>query len=148
MIVAEMSNATEMATVLLGLHGLGVDEMLTELGKMFPDASRDEFDRAFGIAQEELQSRAKQSFDEADHLTMMASMLDGLPEGTKFDEAVAIKAKQGNAFAIQYLAMTNSKAYRVRTALFEAAINMHPDWQRSPHGFKWIGNDPPSRLPR
>jgi len=138
-----MSTTTEMATALLNdMRGLRVDQMIAELGKRFPKVSRDEFDRAFGIAQEELQARAKMSFDEADYLGTMASMLDGLPKGTKFDEAVAIKAKQGNAFALQYLAMTNSKAYRVGTALFEAAIEVHPDWRRTQTGIKWIGDGP------
>jgi hypothetical protein len=52
-----------------------------------------------------------------------------LPEGSALGEAAAIKAAQGDALALAVLAQINSPRYRLKLALIDAGIELHPGWR-------------------
>jgi hypothetical protein len=55
-------------------------------------------------------------------------LFDGLPRSTTLTEACRIKAAQGDQFARQYLDFLTSKEYRIFSALWDAAVKVHPGW--------------------
>lgn len=57
-------------------------------------------------------------------------ILSGLPKATTFYEACVIKAAQGHTLAQHALRQMNSREYRVHEALFDAAVDVHPGWER------------------
>jgi hypothetical protein len=62
------------------------------------------------------------------------ALLDGLPKGTTLDEAAKIRAAEGNPFAKRVLAELNSREYRLTSALFVAAVDLHPGWRNTGDG--------------
>lgn len=82
----------------------------------------------------ELLDRAEQSKRQMAASAEIGTIFDGLPEGTTLQEAAEIKARGGDPLAIAWLAHQNSRASRLYHALFDAAVDTHPDWQRTAPG--------------
>lgn len=123
------------------------EENLLELDRRFPNLTRDQFERAYQIRKDEVEQRAKAFSAESEMLSKMAGVMKGLPEGTTFDDAVRIKAEQGDAFAVSYLKHINSTEQRTHSALLMAAFLYHPDWHPKENGhIKWIGKGSPPAL--
>lgn len=141
------STARQIADALHSMKGLKMEEMLQKLGEQFADASQDDVERGFGIAGEELEERAKTAFAEAESLSSLAFVLSDKPEGVSGEDHIRAKAKAGDPFAVAYVKQTVSTAYKIRSALFDAAIQLHPDWKANDDGtWSFVGAGSPPKI--
>jgi hypothetical protein len=120
-------------------------EIHRRLDTRFPGIGNDQIKRAFDVLSDELREakreadaeyrRATREIDEALYL------LHGLPANTTIEEAVEIKAAQGDPIALQWRAIMSTRKYRVEEALEQAAYQAHPEWKETPDGhFEWKGD--------
>jgi hypothetical protein len=57
------------------------------------------------------------------------------------EEAIEIKARQGDPIALHWQASMNTREYRLIEALGEAAHLAHPEWMQTREGhFEWTGD--------
>jgi hypothetical protein len=126
------------------------NQMIADAQRRFPGVSTEELRWAFEVVDFENDERHREHMEryaqERPFMDEIGKMFEGLPEGTRLDDAVKIKAAQGNAFAIKYLAYTRTKAYRAREALSEAAYAAHPLFEQRGDVIYWLGDleDEPS----
>jgi len=113
----------------------------------FPTITPEQFDRAIDVAVADLRAEAEMDREESLHLDAPRQLFDGLPSGTKLAEAARIKAAQGVPCGIRLHRFLTSRTYRLSTALVEAAMERHPDFERSDklHVWQYLGDgDGPS----
>jgi hypothetical protein len=118
------------------------ENMLVDLGKRFPDCGRDQFERAFHIARDQMQEAQRAYVEdyerESRFLEWALEIMEEFP-GIKFGEAVAIKAGAGDPLALEYIRHEQTPARRTYAALADAAYNAHPQFSVIPHGYMWHG---------
>lgn len=135
-----MPLSRQIADAVKSMRGMKAEDMFDDVHRKFPQASSAEVDRGFDIACDELEQEGRDHLKGADALTQAAKLLDGMPAGTKFADAVRVKAENGDPLAVALRDHANSIESRIHEALFEKAIDLHPDWERSKPGrFRWIG---------
>ena len=109
-------------------------EAIALIRKQFPGIVTEELKAAFAVYDDEEDARfAEQEaayLQEKAFLTEGEKMFDGLPDNITFDEAVKIKAAQGNTWAIAYLASEDTQARRTYCALVDAAYATHPQFEQ------------------
>lgn len=130
---------TDVVSFIVSMKGQKLETMLLKIADRFPDLTNEQMERALAIAVDEMERRGREALREAEELGVMASVFDGLPEGTTFDDACKIKAEAGDEFAIAWLAQVNSPEYRTRMALLNAAFDAHPDWTREGDHIRYVG---------
>jgi hypothetical protein len=119
-------------------------ELFAAMQARFPDCTISEVGRVMQISLdaskqelEEAEARTeyiRQEIDEWDHV------YDGLDRKMPFEEAVEIKAAQGDPAALTWQAYFASKYYRMGVALLEAAMAKHPLYESHPRGgWQWLG---------
>lgn len=121
-------------------------ERAFETAEAFPDATAEEVLRAFAIVRGELDEEVAAEQRALDQMQLAGTVFDGLEnQGLTLGQAATIKAAQGDAVAIALLAKLNSRPCRLGTALFEAAAEAHPGWERVDRGYRWMGvGEPPT----
>jgi hypothetical protein len=120
------------------------EEMNAGLRKQFPGISDDQMQRAYAVFREEMAEGLRESsrvLAQVEILEVLAgSIFEGLPDGTTLAEAAKIKAAQGDPVALSYQAHANSSEYRIQCALWEAAVDAHPDWKKhNNRSYRWKG---------
>jgi hypothetical protein len=126
------------------------NEMIADAKRRFPGVSTQELRQAFEVVDEDNDEKHREYVEqhekEAALMKQMGRMFEGLPAETTFDEAVKIKAAQGDQWANGYLAFEKSPARRTYCALAEAAYAAHPQFEQRDDGvIYWLGgegNDP------
>jgi hypothetical protein len=121
------------------------EEMIVEANRRFPGLTVDRLRQAFEVADREIdhenQERLEAHAQEAAFMEQMGRMFEGLPSTITFEEAVEIKAAEGDQWAIGYLAFEKSPARRIYCALAEAAYAAHPQFKRGNDGvIRWLGD--------
>src|SRR5258708_5383464 len=143
-VVAALINAAEQEPAPSG------DELNAEMRRQFPGIGDNQLRRAYAVAKEELEESQREGIRAGEQIealgSLVGSIFDGLPEGTTFGEAVNIKAAQGDPIALSYQDHTNGLEYRTRCALWQAAVEAHPDWNTPDNRrYRWTGQgDAPS----
>jgi hypothetical protein len=130
--------------------GTEPNEMIADAQRRFPGVGTEELRRAFEVVGFENDERHREYIEqyarEAAQIKQMRRMFEGLPDETTFDEAVNIKAAQGDLWAIGYLAFEKTPARRTYCALVDAAYAAHPQFETRDDGvIYWLGdegNDP------
>jgi hypothetical protein len=99
--------------------------------------------RAFEVAEHDRELEWKEIESEHERDMQMCAEAEhifaGL-SGVNFEQAVAIKAAQGDQIAMKWRARWESRAYRVHSALVEATMRAHPRFSFEPSGIvRWHG---------
>lgn len=120
------------------------DTIIGVIRKRFPGIEDHFIHRAFEVLSFENDARLSEQQaahkNESAQLVAARELFVGLPPETLFGEAVKLKAAQGNAWAIGYLAFQNTPERRCYTALVDAAYVAHPQFEALGGGvLKWTG---------
>lgn len=135
---------TDIVKDILSMSGKPMEDIFRAIDAKYPELSGEQLQQAALAAKDELEERAKEHFSEADMLDHLKSIYDGLPEGTTFEEAVAIKAERGDLVALAIQRQLSSVEHRTHSALLEAALDAHPCVVRvKERAFKWIDPQKP-----
>lgn len=128
-------------------HGDTTRIIDTVLNIKFPLASEEQTERCMVKASHELRAQVEELAREGEQLDNLGPLFDGLPSGTTLGDAARIKAEQGDPLAIAYLGHSNSRPARVLSALTNAALDAHPDFERTERGHRWLGKgEPPADI--
>jgi hypothetical protein len=128
------------------------DEIHRRLRQRFPNINvwDDGVNRAFKVLCDELKEEKRES-DNAYHrdqreIEEALHIIDGLGETVTLDEAIEIKAAQGDLIALRWQAAMHTRQYRINEALGEGAHQAHPQFKQTPdHVWHWTGDgDMPS----
>lgn len=116
------------------------------LRERFPGLSEGQARKAIEILRyegEQAYREAREEYEEECVFIAHAKrMYEGLPPNTTFDEAVRIKAAEGDRWAIDYVKSVESPQSRIRSALLFAAFERHPDWMVVHEGLvEYIGKE-------
>jgi hypothetical protein len=131
-------------------------ELIEEFANELQCAGDDEaaFDRvikqyheAYDMSDDEMQAASElvQAYYERqiERTRRNIQMLEEFPKGTTMIEAATIKAKQGDPWAQQYLDWRNSREQRLYCAMLEAAVDLHPRWERDGVTFRKLDDEAP-----
>jgi|GEM_PF-2674123 len=118
-------------------HDLQIKLLMAVRERFGKDLPREEYMRALHVALDELDRRAeaaRESYKRTKRQLAATTMIhEGLPAGLRFREACQIRATGTGPvadLAQQYLTWFDSREYRVREALVEAAMKAHPYFER------------------
>jgi hypothetical protein len=119
---------------------LELEQMLDGVASTFPNITVEEVEAAFDAFDRITDARmAENEADfaahEANHREAM-HIFAGCPKGTIFRDAVEIKMKQGDPIAAKWSARLNSRSFRMKEAMLNAAYTVHPLFESN--GL-WIG---------
>jgi hypothetical protein len=117
---------------------IDLEAMFHQVHREYPNLTPHGINRAFGIAHDKLIEQDHKLERERFLIDFGIEMFEGLPEGLILDEAVRIKAKQGNKLALRYLAEQGTKEARLIDALSDAAHAAHPQVKVLDYGrYQW-----------
>jgi hypothetical protein len=119
-------------------------ELFAAMQTRFPDCTTSEVRRVMRISLDASKQELEEAKDKIEHIRQEIGefdhVYDGLDREMPFEEAVEIKAAQGDPVALKWQAYFTSKYYRMGLALLDAAMAKHPLYE--PHlkgGWQWLG---------
>lgn len=106
------------------------------LRERFPTASREDVLRAKNILEDEHRAQQEEYEASIEDAGRMVAFLEkhNVPADMPFGTAVRTLAAKGDPEAIAYLSDLNSPESLTFMALFDEAVNRHPDWERDDAG--------------
>jgi hypothetical protein len=106
------------------------------LKEKFPQARRDDVLRAQRIYEEDRRAEREKLDSDMAELERILAFFDKhhIPSGTPFRDAVTKVAATGNPEALAYLDELNNPQGLGWLAVFDAAVERHPNWERDDTG--------------
>jgi hypothetical protein len=88
----------------------GLQAIMAKVAERFPAATEADVDAGLDRAIEIIEERAERNANEADALTRIAPLFDGMPDGMPLEECARIKAERGDPLAISFLEWMKQQA--------------------------------------
>ena len=98
------------------------------------NCDREMFEAVSALVGAEMRERIEQGTQQIEQDAAIAKIFEGHPLEITLQEAAEIEAAAGNDIALALLEQFGSRKQRVFDALFEAAVDAHPDWRRDSPG--------------